>query len=62
MNRVVSVDKSLIAGGTVQWYVVMADGSRVQVDESAAERFKQVLQAEASQSGPQVLTETIPLS
>ena len=64
MSRVVSVDKSLIAGGTIQWFVTMEDSggnqTRVEVGEAAAERFKQVLQAQSGQSGPRLLTETLP--
>jgi len=65
MNRVVSVDKSLIAGGTVNWFVTMEDDrgnrNRVQVSEDAARRFQEVLQAQVeSQSGPRILTETLP--
>lgn len=65
MNRVVSIDKSLIAGGTIQWFVTMEDANgsrtRVEVDEAAARRFQQVIEAQGEQStGPRILTETIP--
>ena len=64
MNRVISVDKSILSGGTVSWFVTMEDESgartRVEVDESAAQRFQQVLQAQTSTDGPRVLTETHP--
>ena len=64
MNRVVSVDKSLIAGGTIQWFVTMSDANgnstRIEVGEAEAHRFQQVLQAQEGQAGPRVLTETIP--
>jgi len=64
MSRVVSVDKSLIAGGTTKWFVTTEDTSgnktRVEIDATAAERFKQILEAQTEQTGPRVLTETIP--
>ncbi|MGE3483744.1 MAG: hypothetical protein AB7L09_03310 [Nitrospira sp.] len=60
MNRVVSVDKSLIAGGTQQWFVTMDDGTRIQVTESQARQFEKQLLAQASESGQQLLTETHP--
>jgi len=64
MNRVVSVDKSLISGGTIQWFVTMEDSSgsrtRIEVREAEAERFQLVLQAQGDQSGPRILTETLP--
>lgn len=60
MNRVVSVDKSLIAGGTVQWFVTMDDGSRIQVNEAAAHQFEKQLQAQQNESNQQLLTETHP--
>ncbi len=64
MNRVISVDKSLLSGGTVSWFVTMEDETggrtRVEVDEAAAHRFQKVLEAQGSQGGPRVLTETIP--
>jgi len=59
MNRVLSVDKSLVAGGNVQWYVTMDDGNRVEVSESAAKRFEQLLQSQQQTEGnQQLLTET----
>ena len=64
MNRVVSVDKSLISGGTVTWYVTMENDAgsqtRVEVNELAAKRFQQALMAQGSQGGPRILTETLP--
>ena len=64
MNRVVSVDKSLLSGGTVSWFVTMEDQggqrTRVEVDEAAARRFQQVLQSQQSSGGPRILTETLP--
>ena len=64
MNRVVSVDKSLLSGGTVTWFVTMEDGSgnrtRVEVGEAEANRFQQVLLAQGTQGQPRLLTETLP--
>ena len=64
MNRVVSVDKALLSGGSVSWFVTMEDGSgnqtRVEVEESAAKRFQQVLQSQSGQGQPRLLTETLP--
>ena len=64
MSRVVSVDKSLIAGGTIQWFVTMEDNSggrtRVEVDEASARRFEQVIETQGEQAGPKILTETLP--
>jgi hypothetical protein len=65
MSRVVSVDKSLISGGTVQWFVTMEDDggnrTRVQVGEEEAKRFQAVIQAESGgHGGPRILTETMP--
>ena len=66
MNRVVSVDKSLISGGSVTWFVTMEDNSgnrnRIEVGEAEAARFQKVLQAESSPSAPRILTETMPLN
>jgi hypothetical protein len=59
MNRVVSVDKSLIAGGTTQWFVTMNDGTRIQVSEAQARQFEQQLKAQ-NESSQQILTETHP--
>lgn len=61
MNRVVSVDKSLISGGTVQWFVTMNDGTRIQVTEAQARQFERQLVAEKNESNQQLLTETHPL-
>ncbi len=64
MNRVVSVDKSLLSDGQTSWFVTMEDGTghhnRVQVDEGAARRFQQVLRSQRSEGGPRLLTETLP--
>jgi len=64
MNRVVSVDKSLIAGGSVNWFVTMEDDqgnrTRVEVGESEARRFQEILQAQSGGSSPRILTETLP--
>lgn len=64
MNRVVSVDKSLISGGTVQWYVTTEDATgnktRIEVTESAARQFANQLQADQNESSQQLLTETHP--
>ena len=63
MSRVVSVDKSLIAGGTIQWFVTMEDDNksrtRIEVGEAEANRFQQVLQSQTA-SDPKLLTETYP--
>ena len=63
MSRVVSVDKSLIAGGTIQWFVTMEDGNqsrtRIEVGEAEAHRFQKVLQSQQD-AGPKLLTETYP--
>jgi len=58
MNRVTSVDKSLISGGAVQWYVTMDDGNRIQVSEQQARQFEKQLQAQTNESSQQLLTET----
>ena len=60
MNRVVSVDKSLIAGGTHQWFVTMDDGNRIQVTEAQARQFEAQLTAQQTESNQQLLTETHP--
>lgn len=60
MNRVVSVDKSLIAGGTHQWFVTMDDGTRIQVTEAQARAFEKQLVAQKNESTQQLLTETHP--
>lgn len=64
MNQIVSVDKSLIAGGNVQWFVTMEDDNggrtRVEIDEAAAHRFEQVIRSQGDQAGPRLLTETLP--
>ena len=60
MNRVVSVDKSLISGGTVQWYVTMDDGNRIQVNEQQARQFERQLQAQTNENDQRLLTETHP--
>lgn len=60
MNRVVSVDKSLIAGGTHQWFVTMDDGTRIQVTEAQARAFEKQLISEKNESSQQLLTETHP--
>ena len=64
MNRVLSVDKSLLSGGTVQWYVTMQDGSgntnRVEITESAARQFQTVLQSQQTEGNQRLLTETYP--
>jgi len=60
MNRVVSVDKSLISGGTVQWFVTMDDGNRIQVTEQQAHQFENQLQAQTNESNQRLLTETHP--
>ena len=61
MNRVVSVDKSLIAGGTHQWFVTMNDGTRIQVSEAQARQFERQLMSEKTESAQQLLTETYPI-
>lgn len=60
MNRVVSVDKSLIAGGTTQFFVSMNDGTRIQVTEAQARQFERQLTAQQNESNQQLLTETHP--
>lgn len=60
MNGIVSVDKSLIAGGTHQWFVTMQDGTRIQVTEDQARQFEKQLLAQTNESR-QLLTETHPL-
>jgi hypothetical protein len=64
MNRVVSVDKSLISGGTVQWHVTLEDGggnkTRIEVSESAAQRFQVTLQSQQTEGTQRLLTETHP--
>jgi hypothetical protein len=66
MNRVVSVDKSLLSGGTVTWFVTLEDGNgsktRIEVGEAEAGRFERMLNAQDSQGESRVLTETMPLS
>jgi hypothetical protein len=64
MNRVVSVDKSLLASGTVKWFVTMEDEngnrSRVEVGEAEAQRFQSVLRSQQGTGGRRLLTETLP--
>ena len=65
MNRVVSVDKSLLAGGTITWFVTMADDrgkhTRIEVREEEARRFEQVIESKKfSGTNSQLLTETLP--
>lgn len=59
MNGIVSVDKSLVAGGTTQWFVTMQDGTRIQVTEDQARQFEKQLLAQKNES-QQLLTETHP--
>ena len=65
MSRVVSVDKSLLSGGTISWFVTMESDNggrtRVEVGEAEAKRFEQVLSAQEPQGGQQLLTETLPV-
>lgn len=65
MNRVVRVDKSLISGGTEEWYVTTEDESgqqtRIKVSEEVGRRFQADLQAQSGQGSQQVLTETYPI-
>jgi len=64
MNRVVSVDKSLISGGTTEWHVTLEDEggnkTRIEVDEAAAHRFQMTLQSQQTESNQRLLTETRP--
>lgn len=65
MNRVVSVDKSLLSGGVITWFVTMADDSgkhaRIEVREDEARRFEQVIESQKLQGpNPRLLTETLP--
>ena len=67
MNRVVSVDKSLSSGGKVPYFVTLEDSggsrTRIEVGETEAQRFEQVLNAQSSHGGDRrLLTETFPLS
>jgi hypothetical protein len=66
MNRVVSVDKSLSSGGKVTWFVTLEGGggsrTRIEVGEAEAQRFEQALNAQTSDGGSRLLTETMPLS
>jgi len=61
MARIVSVDKSHEATGSVKNYVTLqqADGSqsRVEVSEEDAQRLKEAMGGPA---GPRLLTETLP--
>ena len=60
MNRVVSVDKSLIAGGIHQWFVTMENGTRIQINEQQARQFERQLLAQQNESSQRLLTETHP--
>lgn len=63
MSKVVSVDKSILHGGLVTWFVTLEDDNgnktRVEVGEAEARRFQQVLMSQHG-SQPRLLTETLP--
>ena len=65
MNRILSVDKSLLADGTVRYYVTMETGNggttQIEVGEAEARRFQRVLQSQQG-GGPRLLTETLPMT
>jgi hypothetical protein len=65
MAKVVSVDKSFNADGSVRHYVTTEDagGNRVQIEvnEGEAARFRQVL-VSSKESGSRILTETHPFA
>lgn len=64
MNRIVSVDKTILAGGNIKWYVTTEDSNqnctRIEVGEAEALRFQKVLQDQSGQGQQRLLTETIP--
>jgi hypothetical protein len=65
MNRIVSVDKSLLTNGNIVWFVTMADTTgkhtRIEVREEEAKRFKNMIESQKFGGNTlRVLTETLP--
>lgn len=65
MTRVVSVDKSFAADGSVRHFVTTEDSSgcrvQIEVSEAEADRFRSVL-LNSKSDGRRILTETNPLA
>jgi hypothetical protein len=65
MNRILSVDKSLLANGSITWFVTMTDNAgkhtKIEVREDEAKRFKNLIESQKfDKNNLKLLTETLP--